>query len=199
MEKTNEIPLFECVIDENDFETGVDFVALVGKPAIERNFHFFNESKKHQFQINDERRIVSGPLMIPNLPIYRYDEKTGPYYVTFSAETIEKICMKFMKNGFGRNVNMEHKTPVNGVFMFECFMVDSTRGINAPSGFADLPHGTWFGSYKIENDSVWNDKVKTGEFRGFSVEGAFDELFVLKQNQFNKRVDIVDEILDLLK
>jgi hypothetical protein len=198
MNNQNEIPLFECVIDENDFETGVNFVALVGKPAIERNFHIFNESKKHQFQINDERRIVSGPLMIPNLPIFRHDEKTGPYYVTFSESTIEKIAMKFMKNGFGKNVNMQHKTPVDGVYMFETFLIDGKRGINPPTAMNDLPHGTWFGSYKIENDDVWENKVKTGEFRGFSVEGAFDELFVLKQNQFQS-MSMVDEILELLK
>ena len=31
--------------------------------------------------------------------------------------------VKFMKNGFGKNVNMQHKTPVDGVYMFETFFL----------------------------------------------------------------------------
>jgi hypothetical protein len=40
-------------------------------------------------------------------------------------------------------------------------------------GFEDVADGSWFGSFYVENEEVWN-KVKAGEFRGFSVEGLFD-------------------------
>ena len=42
----------------------------------------------------------------------------------------------------------------------------------APKGFEDLPDGSWFGSYKVDNEAVWND-IKAGTFKGFSVEGMF--------------------------
>jgi hypothetical protein len=42
----------------------------------------------------------------------------------------------------------------------------------AMKGFEDAPEGSWFGSFKVENESVWN-KIKSGEFKGFSVQGMF--------------------------
>ena len=48
-------------------------------------------------------------------------------------------------------------------------------GVNAPKGFENLPDGTWFGFVKVENDKIWNEYVKTGKLKGFSVEGNFSE------------------------
>ena len=37
----------------------------------------------------------------------------------------------------------------------------------------DLPKGTWFGLFKIDNDDFWNDYIKQGKVKGVSVEGYF--------------------------
>ena len=37
----------------------------------------------------------------------------------------------------------------------------------------NVPLGTWMGSVKVNNDEVWNDFVKTGKVKGFSIEGYF--------------------------
>ena len=37
----------------------------------------------------------------------------------------------------------------------------------------DLPLGTWVGSVKVNNDNIWNEFVKTGKVKGFSIEGYF--------------------------
>ena len=37
----------------------------------------------------------------------------------------------------------------------------------------NVPVGTWMGTFKIDNDEIWNDYVKTGEVKGFSIEGLF--------------------------
>ena len=37
----------------------------------------------------------------------------------------------------------------------------------------DVPVGTWMGSVKVQNEDVWNDYVKTGKVKGFSIEGYF--------------------------
>jgi len=125
--------------------------------------------------VNEEQRIVSGPLMLAGELIYRNNEKIGEHYVKFSAETIKHIAIKFAKKKYQTNVNLMHDPAqvVKGVTMFESFIVDKTRGINPMQGFEDVPDGSWFGSFYVENQEVWN-RIKSGEFRGFSVEGLFD-------------------------
>jgi hypothetical protein len=179
MEK--QLPLYYLEINEND-ETGVDFVAFVDKPAIEVNWQAFNkqeEPKEFKFKtMDEERRIVSGALMLADTPIYRRDDKKGEYNVVFTKDVIEKIVNKFFKQGNQSNVNAMHdkNLTIEGVYMFESFLIDESRGIKAPVGFEDLPQGSWFGSFKVDNDEAWNDYIKTGIFKGFSVEGIFDEV-----------------------
>lgn len=190
-----ELPIYKLVINPEDEETGVEFVALVNTPAIERNFHAF---KSQKFTADEEKRIVTGPLMIPDQLIYRRDNSFGEYYVTYDAEMVKKIAEKFMRDQNSNNVNKEHKDPVDGVFMFETFLKDSSRGISAPKGFEDCPDGTWFGSYKVYNNDIWS-QVKDGTFKGFSVEGEF--LHVAHTENFSKNVEIttiLDEIISLL-
>ncbi len=87
MNTYNDLPVYSLVVNDDE-GTGVDFVALVNAPAIERNFHAFNNRMK--FTSNEEKRLVTGPLMIPDSMIFRRDEKFGEYYVTYTAETIKK-------------------------------------------------------------------------------------------------------------
>jgi hypothetical protein len=112
--------------------------------------------------------------MISDLPIYRADE-SGEYYVVFDKDQIEKIAQRFFKKGYSHNVNMMHdpERQVNGVYMVESFIIDKTRGIKTPEGYPTLTEGSWFGTFKVDNNEVWNDFIRTGVFKGFSVEGAF--------------------------
>lgn len=157
--------------DEAD-ETRVEKVSFVDSPAIQRGWMAFNGQQRFKVQ-SEDRRIVSGALMVAGLPIYRRDE-SGEYYVSFTASAIQSIVYKFMKENRTKEVNEMHETDVDGVFLFESFIVDSTRGIRTPDGFDELPDGSWFGSFKVENDEVWK-KVKDGTYTGFSVEGLFTE------------------------
>jgi hypothetical protein len=206
MEPNPKLPIYLVDIDDTD-ETGVDFIAQTSDPAIEKNFLAFNKSERvnHSFKTTaEDRRIITGPLMIPNLPIYRRDEQ-GEYYVMFSKQAIEKIAYKFMKNGFIHNVNLEHdpnRLP-DGVFGIEFFIADKTRGIPNPAGWPDLPDGTWFGSYKIENDEFWNEFIKTGVFKGFSVEGTFLHKYICPKpidelEAIRSEVLTLSKLLDLL-
>ena len=171
MEKN--LPLIKLTIDPDDDRTGVELVSLVDRPAIERQWMAFNSHTRPQlFAVeSEEKRIVTGPMMVADLPIYRKDEM-GEYYVTFDADTIRKIVYKFAKHGNGQQANVMHKQIVDGVYMFESWIIDETKGV--PKGFDALPIGSWFGSFRVENDEVWA-KVKDGTFNGFSVEGIFKE------------------------
>ena len=87
------LPIYTLEINEDDKDTGVNFVALVDSPAIERNWVAFNKEQK--FIANEDKQIITGPLMIADLPIFRRDNILGEYYAVFTAETIEKIVNKF--------------------------------------------------------------------------------------------------------
>jgi len=188
----DKLPVIYLTIDENE-EAGVDAVALVDNPAIERNWMAFSkQSKSYQFEItNEEKRVISGPLMISELPIFRKTEEGDEYYVVFNADTIRKIVYKYMKEGRTNSVNEMHETALDGVFMFESFIIDDRK--KTPKGYEELPEGSWFGSYRVENDDVWQ-QVKDGDFRGFSVEGLFSEDKELKVDR-----EIIEAIVDELK
>lgn len=160
-----ELPIYKLTIDEDG--EGVDYVALTDRPAIERNYQAFNKRIKFA---ETAKRVLTGPLMLANVPIYRNDSNLGEYMVVFDRDTIYKIVQKFFKTGAQGAVNVEHQTPVDGVFMFESYIIDRERGVMPPKGFEDVTDGSWFGSYKVENDAIWDDREN---FKGFSVEGAF--------------------------
>ena len=152
------------------------WLAWGGDEGIEwaqRKLAQIDREQKMKFSvINEEERIVVGPAMVPDLPIYRRDE-TGEYYVFFDKKTIETIALKFYQKGFQQNANEMHAKAVDGITFFQSWIADESKGIPKMKQFENLPDGTWFLGAKVNNDETWA-KVKDGTFKGFSVEGMFD-------------------------
>ena len=124
--------------------------------------------------VSDEKRLVAGPLLLPNKKILRVSEDGLPYAIYFSPETIETIARKFMKNKFNGEVTVEHgNKKVDGVYLTESWIIDETNRDKSNQYGFKLPKGTWFGVYKVENDSVWQD-IKDGKLKGFSVEALLE-------------------------
>lgn len=199
-----ELRVFKCQIDEElESELEVSFVALVGKPAIERNFLKFKEDhKEFKFNIDEDKRIISGPAMLADFPIYRKDDRFGEYYVTFDKETIYSIVKKFCKKGLFQNFNLSHKEDqqLTSVTMFESFIVDSERGVSPIKGFEDAKDGSWFISATIDNDELWQ-RIKAEEFKGFSVEGIFQYIKMdvkLSEVPKNTPEQALEKILQIL-
>lgn len=193
-----ELKTYKCIIDPAlESELEVSFVALVDRPAIEKNFIAFNEKLK--FAVNEDKKIISGPAMLAELPIYRNDEAYGEYFVTFDKETIFSIVQKFFKKGFIQNFNLFHKEDQQpeGITIFESFIIDSERGIVPMKGFEDAKDGSWFISAKVDNDAVW-EKIKAGEVKGFSVEGIFQYAKMSAQNPVLTDEQKLEKILELL-
>ena len=172
-----ELQIYKAQIDpafNSDLE--VNFIGLVDRPAIERNFQAFkaNQHKAH-FVINEEKRIVSGPAMVADMPLYRKDDQLGEYYVVFDKPTIQSIVEKFSAKGYLKNFNLFHdeQQQVTDVTIFNSFVSDNAMGVMPLKGFEDVADGSWFISAKINNADVWG-KVKTGLIKGFSVEGLFN-------------------------
>ena len=168
-----ELPVYYLELNEGD---GLTQVSLVSAPAIEENFHAFAaQAQTFTFAIqSEEKRIITGPAMLAERPIYRRGPDGSEYYVKFSAATIEKAVRLWATQGKYNAVNAEHSSPVGGLFLMESFITDPARGINPPEAWKDAPAGSWFLSYYVQDDALWQ-KVKSGEFKGFSIEGYFTD------------------------
>lgn len=146
-----------------------------------------------KFSLNDEKRIVTSCLMLCDTPIYRRDEKLGEYYIQYSKDTLRLMAEKLMFDKRTTNVNIEHleDSIVPGIVLQELYLKDVERGIS-PVEFEDVPDGSLFATYKINNDIIW-DAIKANKFKGFSIEG----LFTLER----KTDDMIElkEILDMIK
>lgn len=171
-----ELQVYKAEINPNltsDLE--VNFIGLVDKPAIERNFQAFAaNATKAKFTLNEEKRIISGPAMIADMPLYRKDDQLGDYYVVFDKNAIRCIVEKFSAKGYMQNFNLFHndQAQVSDVTIFNSFISDAEIGIAPLKGFEDVADGSWFISAKVNNDAVWQ-QVKDGLIKGFSVEGLF--------------------------
>jgi hypothetical protein len=60
-----------------------------------------------------------------------------------------------------------------------------------------VPKGTWMISMKVENEEVWNDYIKTGKVKGFSIEGYFADKAQVKdpslKSQWSKELEAIEE------
>ncbi len=197
----NGLPIFDMVIDEKEGNEGMNFISLVKTPATERNFFLFNLTgkkkrreveKEFQFGISDEeKQLVTGVVMLADTPIFR-DMGGEKFYIQFTKENIEEMSFKYMKDQFGKRVNLEHDDDrkVNDVYLVESYLFDKQRGAKIPDFIGEIPEGSWIATFKIENEEVWK-KVKAGEFEGFSLEGEFG----LKVS-FSKNDSLKSSILD---
>lgn len=129
---------------------------------------------EQKFSIQDEeKRIITGAAMIADKPIYRFDNLRGEYYVVFDKETIWQIAKKWAKSDRYDSVNIHHEDPTAGLSLLESYIVDREMGKYPPKGYDEVADGSWFLSYIVNDDNIWQ-RVKDGEFKGFSVEGFFD-------------------------
>lgn len=170
------LPVFEAKI--NGESDGILAIALVDSPAVESNFMFFNKLDENkviqQFSIQDEEKhIITGVVMRADFPIYRYDVNYGEYYIFYSADTIKVMAEKMMNDNTFNSINIMHDDDkyVNGVNIVELFIKDKTKGID-PVGFEEIEEGSLFATYKVNNDQIWGE-IKSGEFKGFSLQGIF--------------------------
>ena len=188
-----DLPFIEFKLSD-DVE-GLQAIAFVDAPAIGLNYQAF---APHKFEIiNEEKRIVMGAAMIPDLPIYRRDER-GEYYAIFRKETIKALVQKLFKENKHNNFNEQHNAfkILDGVYIYQSFITDQELGILAPKGFENVADGTWFIAAKVENDEAWSKVKEDGILKGFSVEGVFD----LEPYKFKKMNKLnLESVINTLK
>lgn len=164
--------LFELVIEDENIDE-VFAVSLVESPAIESNFVYFDKEEVKFQAVSDEQKLVMGPILIPDKKILRIDGMGEQYYVYFKPETIKRLSEMYLQKKYTDSTTIEHEKKVQGVSLVESWIVESrTKDKSAVYGLS-VPVGTWMGTFKVDNEDVWNNYVKTGEVKGFSIEGLF--------------------------
>ena len=115
---------------------------------------------------------LKGALLIPNRPILRTNGEEE-YYIYFSKDTVQKASQLYLKNGNQNNSTLEHNHELSGLTLVESWIVEDEKYDKSRKYGLNVPVGTWMGTLKVNNDDVWNDYVKTGKVKGFSIEGYF--------------------------
>jgi hypothetical protein len=174
--------IIELILDEEQDDIGVDAISIVENGAIESDFVVLKNQEIKLTEVDKEKKILMGALLIPNKPIYRNGGE-GEYYIFFSKDTIVKASQMFLQNGKQSNSTLEHNQALNGLTLVESWIVESKEQDKSALYGLDVPVGTWMGSVKVNNDDVWNEYVKTNKVRGFSIEGYFaDKMEAPKEN-----------------
>ena len=189
------------VIDELQELAGIQAISVVEEPAIEEDFVALNEQKRVELATqNEEKRILMGAALVPNKMIYRRngDEE---FYIYFSKDTIRHAQELYMKSFNQGNATLEHAVNVEGLTVVETWIKEGEQDKSKLYGM-DLPDGTWIVSMKIDNDEIWNDYVKTGKVKGFSIEGYFVDKAkkeLSSQKAEKKAQDLLDGIAEIIK
>tara|TARA_R110000868_G_scaffold140990_1_gene357082 strand:+ start:2401 stop:3381 length:981 start_codon:yes stop_codon:yes gene_type:complete len=179
----NKLPLYKVVLGEGE-GSGMFRISLVNRPAIEEGFITLSEEEKPAFKFaNEEKKQVVGPIMIPDMPIYRSSPTLGEYNIVFPKDTIEKIMYKYSKDGLFNSFNIEHALDTQDVTMLEVWMKETDQDKSNSYGF-NLPVGTVFVKAQIESDALWTD-IKSNELNGFSIEIKSD----IVEQKMNSEMD----------
>ena len=193
--------IVELILDEEQEEGGIEAISIVESPAIESDFVALNNQEIKLAEIDKEKRILLGALLIPNKPIYRKGDE-GDYYIFFSKDTIVKASQMYLKNGYQNNSTLEHDQALKGLTLVESWIVESETQDKSRKYGLNVPVGTWMGAVKVNNDEIWNEYVKTDKVKGFSIEGYFaDKMEKPKekiQEDFSKEDQLIKEIINIL-
>ena len=163
-------------------------ISLVEAPAIESEFvALAKEEEKQVFLESNEKHLVYGAALIPDMDIYRNDGE-HEYYISFSKESIEKMSQDFMKEYRQYEVKTDHEDVANEVCVVESWLVSDAYKDKSNALNISVPEGTWMVGMKVNNIETW-DRIKAGELKGFSVESLVSLEEFSKQNDNNMEIE----------
>jgi len=184
----------------NKKSKGVFAISLVNAPATEETFIAMAKQEKivKFAKVDEEQRILMGLVLQPDQLIYRVDEDGNEFEMFFSAETIKDFSQNFFQSGFQLNSKLEHDEPIEGVTFVESWLVENPKVDKSAAFGLEYPRGSWLVSMKVDNDDIWNNYIKTGELKGFSIDGMVE----LEEVNFKSNIQMSKSnknILALLK
>jgi hypothetical protein len=162
----------ELYIDEENEFSGIEAISVVENPAIEEDFIALKKHEVQLAEVDAEKRILMGPALIPNKQIYRTNGEEE-YNIFFSEDTVKKASELFLSRGKQNNSTLEHQVDIQGLSVVESWIIEDSEMDKSKKYGLSLPKGTWMVSVKVNNDDIWNNYVKEGKVKGFSIEGFF--------------------------
>ena len=189
--------IIELILDEDE-AIGVEAISVVENPAIESDFIALNNQEIKLAEINKEKRLLMGALLIPNKPIYRKSGKEE-YYIFFSKKTVARASQMYLQNGNQSQSTLEHDKQLKGLTLVESWIVEDKEKDKTALYGLDVKVGTWMGSVKVDNDEVWNDYVKSGKVKGFSIEGYFADKLERPNEELKEDLSAEDKLINELK
>jgi hypothetical protein len=193
--------LIELIIDDKEDLQGVEAISIVENPAIESDFVALKSEEVKLAEVDKEKRILMGAVLIPEKPIYRRNGE-DEYYIYFSKDTVVKASQLFLKKGNQGNSTLEHSKAIEGLTVVESWIVEDLTKDKTALYNLSVRVGTWVASVKVDNDEIWNDYVKTGKVKGFSLEGHFADQLEKKKELSKKLTEdevLVEKIKEILK
>ena len=164
--------IVELIIDEEAEMYGIDAISIVDRPAIELDFIALKEARLQFAETDTDKRILMGPALVPDKPIYRRNGE-DEFYVYFSKGTVRKASELYLKHGNQANHTLEHEHKINGLTVVESWIVENKEKDKSAVYDLDVPVGTWMVAVKVDNEAIWQEWVKEGKVKGFSIEGYF--------------------------
>ena len=165
---------FELFIDEDSEWGGIEAISIVENPAIEEDFIALKSQEVKLAEVDNDKRILMGAVLIPNKKIYRRNAEQE-YYIHFSEETVRKASELFLSRGKQNNSTLEHEVAIGGLSVVESWIIEDEVHDKSRKYGMDMPMGTWMASVKVNNDEIWEEFVKTKRVKGFSIEGFFTD------------------------
>ena len=182
--------IVELFLDDNE-ESGIEAISIVESPAIESDFIALKSDEVKLAEVDKEKKILMGALLIPNKPIYRKTEGEE-YYIYFSKETVLKASQRYLMNGYQGNSTLEHSDNLEGLTLVESWIVEDEVQDKSRKYGLNAPVGTWMGTIKVNNDDVWKEYILTKKVKGFSIEGFFaDKIEAQKMSKEEQEADLL--------
>ena len=177
------------------YKIGIDSetfaISLVEAPAIESDFVALKKEERKPIQMaNEERHMLYGAALIPDLDIYRYDGE-NEYFINFSKECIEKMAHEFVKDYHQADVTIDHETNAKDITLVESWLVEDPYKDKANALGLSVPAGTWMIGMKVNQIDVW-ERVKNKELNGFSVESLISLEEFNKQNKDTNNMEKIE-------
>ena len=188
--------IIELILNEEEILSGVDAISIVSSPAIEKDFIALSAQSVELAKVSEEKKILLGAALVPNKMIFRKrgDEEVQVY---FSKDTIRRVSELFLTKGNQNETTLEHEVKLHGLSVVESWIVEDSEKDKSAIYNMSLPVGSWVVAMKVYNEQVWNDFVKTGKVKGFSIEGYFaDKVNMSEELSDEEKLNRIKEILN---
>jgi hypothetical protein len=192
----DKLPLYELKVDDENIDE-VFAISWVSSPAIELDFVHFGKEPIQFAKVDADQHLVMGPILVPDKKILRVDGENKPYEVFFTKPTVKRLSEMYLEKKYTDAATLEHAETISGVNLVESWIVENKLKDKSQLYGFNVPVGTWMGTFRISDETLWQDYIKSGKVKGFSIEGMFEhslvEASIIDENILNKEVTELSE------